>query len=357
MTTTYNFGQTQYIDEIILEAFERCGIKGDLISGLELVSAQRALNYMLCDWVNRGLQLWTVDQQIITLIPGQATYPMPVGTVDVVADEMIFTSITRVLGGTPASSSGTAVNAFDGNPATACTETSPNGWISYDFGVGNSQSITYIGIQSNSNTNYTIAVQYSSDNTNWYTVNTPVTIPYQIGMQSWIAPYVAPVARYLRILETGGATLDIQELYFDIDTNANSGAQSSRSIARISRQEYRAIPNKTQQGDVSCFLVNRQVQPSITFWNTPRAGQFMNIIYNRKRYFYDVNDFISSIDSPQRFLNAIVAGLASSLALKFATDKYQALSAIAEDCFNRAARDDTERVPLRIQTDYTNYSG
>lgn len=356
MTTTYNFGQSQFIDEIILEAFERCGIVGDLVSGLQLLSAQRALNYMLCDWVNRGLQLWTVDQQIITLIPGQATYPMPQGTIDVVDDEVIFTSITRVLGGTPASSSGVAANAFDGNPATACIQTAPNGWISYDFGVGNAQSITYIGIQSNTNTNYTLAVQYSQDNTNWYTVNTPVTIPYQIGVQSWIAPYVAPVARYLRISETGGSTLNIQELYFDIDANTNSGAQTTRSISRISRQEYRSIPNKTQQGDVSCFVVNRQVQPSITFWNTPMAGQFINIIYNRKRYFYDVNDFISNIDSPQRFLNAIVAGLASSLALKFAPDKYPNLSTVADDCFNRAAREDTERVPLRIQTDYTYYS-
>lgn len=40
-----------------------------------------ASNLMLANWANKGVNLWAVDLQTITLIAGQATYPVDVETV------------------------------------------------------------------------------------------------------------------------------------------------------------------------------------------------------------------------------------------------------------------------------------
>lgn len=74
--TTFNLDLT----ELVEEAFERCG--AELRSGYDLKTARRSLNLLFADWANRGINLWTVAQSSITLVPGTATYDLPEDTVD-----------------------------------------------------------------------------------------------------------------------------------------------------------------------------------------------------------------------------------------------------------------------------------
>ena len=74
--TTFNLDLT----ELVEEAFERCG--AELRSGYDLKTARRSLNLLFADWANRGINLWTVAQSSITLVPGTATYALPDDTVD-----------------------------------------------------------------------------------------------------------------------------------------------------------------------------------------------------------------------------------------------------------------------------------
>ena len=60
-TNTFNLD----VDQVIEEAFERCGINSR--SGYDLKSARRSLNIMLAEWANRGLNLWTIQKQEKTL--------------------------------------------------------------------------------------------------------------------------------------------------------------------------------------------------------------------------------------------------------------------------------------------------
>ena len=53
------------IDEIVEEAFERCGIQDR--SGYQLKTARRSLNLLLAEWSNRGLNLWTIQKQTAAL--------------------------------------------------------------------------------------------------------------------------------------------------------------------------------------------------------------------------------------------------------------------------------------------------
>jgi hypothetical protein len=68
------------LSEIIEEAFERCG--AELRTGYDMRTARRSLNLLFADWANRGINMWVIEQGSITLVPGQATYDLPIYTVD-----------------------------------------------------------------------------------------------------------------------------------------------------------------------------------------------------------------------------------------------------------------------------------
>ena len=63
-TTTFDLS----IEEIIQEAYERCGMA--TTSGHSLRSARTSLNLLFAEWANRGIHLWKVslhENQLICL--------------------------------------------------------------------------------------------------------------------------------------------------------------------------------------------------------------------------------------------------------------------------------------------------
>lgn len=72
MTTSGTTTWTPDIAELVEEAYERAGL--ELRSGYDLKTARRSLNFLLAEWANRGLNLWTVNSGTLTLVPGQKTY-------------------------------------------------------------------------------------------------------------------------------------------------------------------------------------------------------------------------------------------------------------------------------------------
>lgn len=103
-TTNFNLNLT----ELIEEAFERAG--AELRSGYDFRTARRSLNLLTIEWANRGVNLWTIEQGVIPLVQGTATYNLPVDTIDII-DQVIRTqpgqtnnqsdiTITRVAVGT-----------------------------------------------------------------------------------------------------------------------------------------------------------------------------------------------------------------------------------------------------------------
>lgn len=77
-TNTTSFNPT--LNDLVEEAFERCGL--ELRSGYDFRTARRSLNFLLTEWANRGINLWTIEQGQISLVQGQTTYDLPVDTVD-----------------------------------------------------------------------------------------------------------------------------------------------------------------------------------------------------------------------------------------------------------------------------------
>ena len=69
------------IDDIIQEAYERCGKRTN--SGYDLKSARRSLNILFSEWGNRGVHLWKVELKEQLLTAGTSTYTAPTNANDI----------------------------------------------------------------------------------------------------------------------------------------------------------------------------------------------------------------------------------------------------------------------------------
>jgi len=78
-TSTFNLE----FDEIIEEAYERCGLESR--TGYDLRTARRSLNLLFMDWANRGLNLWTIEQRSLALVAGDPEYDLPADTVNILS--------------------------------------------------------------------------------------------------------------------------------------------------------------------------------------------------------------------------------------------------------------------------------
>lgn len=88
MTTTGTASFNLDLNDLVEEAFERCG--KELRTGYDLRTARRSLNLLTIEWANRGINLWTIEQGQIAMVTGQATYDLPVDTIDLL-DQVIRT--------------------------------------------------------------------------------------------------------------------------------------------------------------------------------------------------------------------------------------------------------------------------
>jgi hypothetical protein len=85
-TTTFNLD----IDDVIEDAYERCGVQTR--AGYDLKSARRSLNILFQEWMNRGIHLWKVENFTANLTAGTTTYTAPSDASDVL--EMTFRTVS-----------------------------------------------------------------------------------------------------------------------------------------------------------------------------------------------------------------------------------------------------------------------
>lgn len=81
MATSGTTSFTLDVDEIIDEAFSRCG--GEPITGYEVKNARRSLNLLLQEWINRGILLWTLELTNFTTTQSDLDVTLDTDTVDI----------------------------------------------------------------------------------------------------------------------------------------------------------------------------------------------------------------------------------------------------------------------------------
>jgi hypothetical protein len=246
-----------------------------------IATASEALYLILSNLANRGIQLWCIQKDILPLYEAVSEIPLPVGTVDILNAN--FRTLTELTG----------------------TETSSSTAVAIDF--GQDIQVTNVGVLFNgASTAYTI--ETSPDGSTWTAVATVANPSLTSGEWKWTDLQGTLARQYCRVVASTG-TLNQSDVFF-------GNTPTEIPMARINRDDYSNLPNKTVQGRPLQFWLNRQRDyPIMNVWQVPNGDFiFAQIVCYVKRYIMDVGTMTQEIEVPQRWYDAIVYCLAAKLA-------------------------------------------
>lgn len=131
----------------------------------------------------------------------------------------------------------------------------------------------------------------------------------------------------------------------------NTGvSQTDYTLTRISVSTYAQRTNKNTEARPTEMYIDRQNRPTVTFWPVPNDASFtFNYWYLRR--IEDIGaDNTKNYDMPERFTPALVAGLASKIALKKPelTARFPLLKALYEEQWEIAAAEDRSKADTML---------
>jgi hypothetical protein len=288
-TTSFNLD----IDDVIEEAYERCGIRNT--KGYDLKSSRRSLNLLFSEWGNRGIHLWKVELKSQSLTAGQATYTTPSDCSDVLEAYVSSTGAADTTLATALTAGATSVVLTDASTFSS------SGTIQIE-----EETITYSGKSSNTLTGASRG---------------------QFGSTA--------------AAHTSGTV--VQNSSGAVTTSTND-----ISLSKIDRSAYAGLPNKGQTGQPSQYYVDRQTRPTISLYLTPDANTYTFLKYYYIQRIQDAGAYTNQTDLPYRFLPCMVSGLAFYLSQKYAPERVQPLKLLYEDELERALQEDGQRTSLYI---------
>jgi len=163
---SYSFSNIK-AELIIRKAYELIGMPLSMVTAEQYNSALNIINFILSDWTNSNVNLWTLKLNPVFLTPGQASYPLP-SNITKVFQVFLRGNVRQNFGGVPNNGGygGVAAYAFDGNPNTACNQDQPNGLIGYAYSIP--QVIKILGVQSNVDREYSLT--FSGQSADYQTI-------------------------------------------------------------------------------------------------------------------------------------------------------------------------------------------
>ena len=290
------------MNELIEEAFERCGKQ--LRSGYDFRTARRSVNIMTIEWANRGINLWTVEQNQFVMNTGQAIYALPVNTID------ILDAVTRQY-------NGASTNQIDIN-------------------LSRISESTYATIPNKNATGRPIQMYVNRQSGNVATIpQTTLAVGYPISAtDTTITLTDASNLPTMGFINIGNETIAYQNIVGNQITNA-----------------WRAQNGTTAASHAAGADVYVNYLPCVNVWPTPNPpGDQYTFVYYRMRRIQNAGDGLNTQDIPFRFIPAMVAGLAYHLSQKLEDVDMQrvvGLKAAYEEMFQQAADEDREKASLR----------
>ena len=292
------------LSEIVEEAFERVG--SEMRTGYDLRTARRSLNLLFADWANRGVNMWTFEQDVITLTQGQPTYALPNDTAD------ILEHVIRTQANSPSNQADLTITRISVSTYATIPNKLTQGrpiqvWIQRLTG----QSSVLTGTLFSTITATATSIPITS------LVSVPNAGFIQIGSE---------LIGYNEYSVADGAT----PAYLLNCTRGQDGTTAAAHTA-----------------SAPIVLVQKQ---SITVWPTPDGSQTYQFVYWRMRRVQDAGGGVNVMDVPFRFVNCLTAGLAYYLALKVpgGMERLQVLKAQYDEAWMTAADEDQERAAIRL---------
>lgn len=305
MSTSGTFlGPPYDVSQLIEIAVRRCGQLPGRLSAEEVLDIRSELSMMLNALVNEGIPLWTIDKQIYGLNLNQNLLQFSADTVDL--QNVLYRFNNLPSGGIPSSSAGgVAVNAFDQSLTTACTQTAPDGNISYNFTTP--VAIVTVGILMNATSTLNPVYEYSLDGVTWVE-SVPAASEastFTNGQWYWQDVPAPQTAQYYRVRETSGGTLNITEVVFGTSCN-------EIIISRLNKDDYQNLPFKNQIGRPLQYWFDRQIIPQAWIWPASQYS-FNSLVVWRQRVIQDVGEFTNTIECPARWLDTVLATLSARI--------------------------------------------
>lgn len=265
--------------KLIEHAVRRCGLAPTSITFETIETASEALFLLLLGLANRGLNLWCVETQYIGLKEGQATYELPVGTID----------LLNILFSRPQGLSGTS------------TQVGSN----YTTQLDRSSDCIRIGVKFDTiATTETLTISYSDDDISYTVAKTVSKSDWVSGNWYWFALDPIITAKYFRINTVGA--ISVAEMYL-------AGSMFEFEIWKWNRDDFMNIPNKQIKGGTSTnYYYEKRLRPRVTIWPVPN-DEHNHLSVTVHRQIQDIGSMTQEIELPTRWLEAIIWQLAERL--------------------------------------------
>ena len=289
------------LNNIVEEAFERCGL--ELRTGYDLKTARRSMNLLCMEWANRGINLWTVEQQSIAMVTGQPIYPLPVDTVDIL-DAVIRTNNGSTSNQIDINISRIAEPTYMSIPNKLTTGRPIQMYVNRQTGMENATSVTLNGTITSTDTTIT--------------------------------------------LSSTGNLASVGFIKIDSETISYSNISGNQLV-----NCYRGQNGTTAAAHTTGAAITVQNLPCVNLWPTPNPpGNQYTFVYYRLRRIQDAGTGGAfEQDIPYRLLPALVAGLAYYLSMKkpeIDPNRIGMLKADYEQQFQLAADEDRDKASVRF---------
>jgi len=298
MTTTGSTLFNMEFTEIAEEAWERAG--REMRTGYDLRTARRSMNLMTIEWQNKGINMWTMEQGIINLTPGLATYALPTDTIDLL-EHVIRTG------------SNTASTQAD----LTITRISVSTYATIPNKLQQARPIQVWIQRLSGETNPTNAVLNGA----LTSTDTTITLSTVVGLAG-----------------SGFIRLGTEDIYYTYVSGNTLGGV------------FRGQNNTTAASQADGTAVFVPQLPAVTVWPTPDNSTTYQFVYWRLRRVQDAGAGVETADMNFRFLPALTAGLAYHIAVKVPElmPRIQMLKQIYDETFEIAAGEDREKAAIRF---------
>lgn len=293
-TTLFNMDFT----EIAEEAWERAG--REMRSGYDLRTARRSMNLMTIEWQSKGINMWTMEQGIINLTPGLATYALPTDTIDLL-EHVIRTGSNTASTQADLTISRISVSTYATIPNKLQQARPIQVWIQRLSGETNPTSAVLVGAIT--------------------ATDTTITLSTVVGLAN---------AGFIR--------LGTEDIYYTYVTGNVLGGV------------FRGQNNTTAAAQTDGTAVFVPQLPAVTVWPTPDNSTPYQFVYWRLRRVQDAGAGVSTADMNFRFLPCLVAGLAYNIAVKVPelVSRVEMLKMMYNEAFEIAAGEDREKAAVRF---------
>ena len=312
--------------KVVDHAFRRCRLPAQAITSEMQSYALDSLSFFLDELANIKTPSWCIQQQLLPMYENNQIVTLPVGTIDVLN---INLNTLQELSGTVTST----------NTSYLVNFTTPT-------------IVNFVGIKWSA-TAIPVTFQTSTDNVTWTTVGTSTSTNLSTGSVAtagnitWDEITGALAKQYFRIIPTDGAST--------ISTTSITLGNMPQAIPMgiLSRDNYVNQSNLTFSGRPTSFYYQRNLpQPVVNLWPAPNVASEKYVISLwRHRQIMDTDNLQQEIEIPDRWLEAIINGLAARVCLETPSADMQLLpllEARAERSVQRAWDGDNDGSPIQI---------